>query len=200
MSSKYKINIYRRFFKLMLCILFYVPNIGFHVCMCTMSVPRTEESRRGHQVSKTGVVNGWDMLCGCWELSLGPLQEYWVLWITEPSHQPSVKDSIQFIESWFLPASFNEGINRSSQKCEKYIKTVGLYMKWVLHPTESQRQCILIFGRIILISKKLIFPFIENKLFLTWCILTMVFPPLAPPSSPPSLLPGSHPFLSLIRK
>jgi hypothetical protein len=37
----------------------------------------------------TGVVNGCEPVCGCWELNPGPLQEQPVLLTAEPSFPPS---------------------------------------------------------------------------------------------------------------
>ena len=34
---------------------------------------------------------GWDLLCGCWESSPGPLEEQPVLLTAEPSLQPDIR-------------------------------------------------------------------------------------------------------------
>ena len=44
-----------------------------HVC----AVP--VEARRGCHIPGTGVTDSCELLCGCWELNLGPLEEQRVL-------------------------------------------------------------------------------------------------------------------------
>ena len=47
----------------------------------------SEEARRGHWIPGTGVTNGCELPCGCWELTPGPLEEQSVILTTEPSRQ-----------------------------------------------------------------------------------------------------------------
>lgn len=43
------------------------------------------EARRWHSIPRTGVIDGCDPLCRCWDLYLGPLEEQLVFLTTEPS-------------------------------------------------------------------------------------------------------------------
>lgn len=52
---------------------------------CAHLVP-TESTRR-HQVHRTGVTDGCELPCMCWEWNIGPLQEQQLLWDTKPSLQ-----------------------------------------------------------------------------------------------------------------
>ena len=55
-----------------------------HIRAC----PVPSEASEGHQIPGTGVIDGCETPCGCWELNLGPLQEQPVLLTAEPSLQP----------------------------------------------------------------------------------------------------------------
>ena len=61
----------KRFFET----LFYVFYV--HECLSEcMSVHRVHtEARRGCQIPGTGVTDGCELSCGCWEFNLGPLEE-----------------------------------------------------------------------------------------------------------------------------
>jgi hypothetical protein len=61
-----------------------------------MSVHRMQV-RGEHQTPRTGVTDGCELLCACWESIQGPLQEQPVLLTTEPSLQPG----------WLLNLSFH---------------------------------------------------------------------------------------------
>jgi hypothetical protein len=63
-----------------------------HVC----TVP--EETRRGVSSPGTGVTGSCELLCGCWGLNLGRLEEQTVLSITEPSLPPRDR----FLTEWTL--------------------------------------------------------------------------------------------------
>lgn len=56
----------------------YIP----HVCL----VPK--ETRRGYGYTITGVMDGCESPCMCWELNSGSLQEQQVILTTEPCLQP----------------------------------------------------------------------------------------------------------------
>ena len=61
------------------------------VCRCIgtpMSMYRHGGEKEGTGFPGTGVTNSYELLCGCWELNLGPLEEPLVLLTTEPSLQP----------------------------------------------------------------------------------------------------------------
>ena len=45
------------------------------------------KARRGRQILRSAVTNGYESPCGCWELNLGPLGKQSVLLTTEPSLQ-----------------------------------------------------------------------------------------------------------------
>jgi hypothetical protein len=49
--------------------------------MCITCVLCTQESqkKKKSQISGTGVIHGCELLCGCWELNLGLLEEQSVL-------------------------------------------------------------------------------------------------------------------------
>lgn len=51
-----------------------------HVCVCAPYVCIESPG--------AGVVDDWELPCGCWEVNLGPLQEEYVLLDTEPPLQP----------------------------------------------------------------------------------------------------------------
>jgi hypothetical protein len=46
------------------------------------------EIRRGYWIPGAGVTDSCELLCGCWELNLGPLQKQPVLSTPEPALQP----------------------------------------------------------------------------------------------------------------
>lgn len=47
-------------------------SVCMYVCVCAQCPQRSEA---GIKSSRTGVTDGYGLLCGCWELNLGPLQE-----------------------------------------------------------------------------------------------------------------------------
>lgn len=54
----------------------------YHVCV------RLEEGIRSYG---TGVLNSYELLCGCWVLDLGPLGEQPLLLTAEPSLRPPLR-------------------------------------------------------------------------------------------------------------
>ena len=58
-----------------------------NVRLCTMCVPCPWSPEEGVKFLGTGVKDGCEPLCGCWEWDLGPLEEQPVLLTTEPSLQ-----------------------------------------------------------------------------------------------------------------
>ena len=57
------------------------------------------EARRGHQILWSGIMDGCELLYGCWELNLGFLEEQPVLLISELSLQPQ---QIKFVWRGFV--------------------------------------------------------------------------------------------------
>jgi hypothetical protein len=49
-----------------------------------------QKSEVGIGSSGTGIIDGYELLCGCWELNLGPLEEQQMLLTAETSIQSSV--------------------------------------------------------------------------------------------------------------
>jgi hypothetical protein len=48
----------------------------------------------GVRSAGTGITDSCDLLCGCWELNPGPLEEQPVLLTAEPSLQPLINTSL----------------------------------------------------------------------------------------------------------
>lgn len=44
--------------------------------------------KRVVEAPETGVINGWELPCGCWDLNVGLLHDQQVLFRVEPSLQP----------------------------------------------------------------------------------------------------------------
>lgn len=82
---------------------FMYMSVFLNVCGCT----RSPEEGIGFPPSThgTGVKNGCELLCGCWELTLGPLEGKPVLLTTEPApvwrnlHRLSLPQSIILVHS-----------------------------------------------------------------------------------------------------
>ena len=68
------LSIGKLMFSLDLCVLFMCMSVHLCVSMCAMLclVP-PEGQKRGSFPPVTGVIDGCELLCGCWELNLGPL-------------------------------------------------------------------------------------------------------------------------------
>lgn len=73
----------------------------FYACL----VPR--EARRVCPNQRTGVIDGCEAPCGCWELNLDSLEEQPVLFTVEPSLQPSrhtfFKNKFIYLKQFPLP-------------------------------------------------------------------------------------------------
>ena len=59
------------------------------------------EARRGHQILWSGIMDGCELLYGCWELNTDPSEEQSVLVTTEPTLQPA-----------FFPLSIQGGVRK----------------------------------------------------------------------------------------
>jgi hypothetical protein len=63
------------------------------VCLCAQRGQKREkkEKKKTNEDVKspgTGVIDNYELSCGCWELNLSPLEEQPALLTTEPSLQP----------------------------------------------------------------------------------------------------------------
>ena len=56
-----------------------------YACMCVTCVCWCCAGQKGVGSHGTGVTDSCELLCGCWSLNLGPLQEKQVLLTAEPS-------------------------------------------------------------------------------------------------------------------
>lgn len=67
--------------------LFFMSMNVLPVCMCAMCVPDVYGGQRGHFESPSrGIRDGCELLCGCWKLNPGPLEEQMYL-TAQPSLQ-----------------------------------------------------------------------------------------------------------------
>lgn len=46
-----------------------------HLCLCTTSIQYPQRPEKGIRYPGTGIIDNCELLCGCWEMNLGPLQE-----------------------------------------------------------------------------------------------------------------------------
>ena len=58
------------------------------MCPCVFLVPKKCQKRVSDPPG-TGVINGCELPCVCWELNLDPLEKQQLFLVTEPSLQPS---------------------------------------------------------------------------------------------------------------
>ena len=59
-----------------------------YTCACMYMMYVFVVTRRGHQITSTGVTESCEPPCGCWELNPGPLEVQPMFLITEPSLHP----------------------------------------------------------------------------------------------------------------
>ena len=46
-----------------------------YVCLCTMGMQYPQKPEEGIRFPGTGITEGCELLCGCWGLNLGSLEE-----------------------------------------------------------------------------------------------------------------------------
>lgn len=69
------------------------------VSMCTVCMPRAHPVQRGHLIP--GVMDGCGVPCGCWKLTLEPLQEQEVILMADPLVQSPLCIFIHFLFTLF---------------------------------------------------------------------------------------------------
>jgi hypothetical protein len=91
--------------------------------MCAVAI----ETRRGHWDPGAGVIDGYELPCGCWELNLNPLEEQPVLLTTESSLQHSTGAHIVRNNSGFKSKSFTVRENKLFYLLGSYVGSLARF-------------------------------------------------------------------------